>query len=244
MVGLWQAFAVKRCADVNGANLGIGMLLSQRDPPAVVGNKTQHGLRLTNAQTRRNREYRAVPPLLKSRLAGCGNLAGTDGLRTDSPAADDDLDGRRHKGTCARPTSRSSDSLRGFSTRNADEEIHDGAAMAARVPVYRTHGAARASRPELKSTVQAHDFALDFVLRALFALRSEGGKILALLTANTEHLLYGHLTEGEAAMQKIVDRAPPRRARLTPTGTGSSAQITRRVRSSTCGGQDRAHRAS
>ena len=39
-----------------------------------------------NAHKRRHNKR--VPPLLKSRLVGCGNFEETEGLRTDSPAGD------------------------------------------------------------------------------------------------------------------------------------------------------------
>lgn len=43
-----------------------------------------------DAHKRRDKDYEAVSPLLKSRLLGCGNLEETDGLRTDRPVADVD----------------------------------------------------------------------------------------------------------------------------------------------------------
>ena len=43
-----------------------------------------------NAHRRRNKDYKAVPALLKLRLVGCGNFENTDGIRTDSPVADVD----------------------------------------------------------------------------------------------------------------------------------------------------------
>lgn len=43
-----------------------------------------------NALKRRNKDYEAVPPLLKYRLVRCGNFADTDGLGTDNLIADVD----------------------------------------------------------------------------------------------------------------------------------------------------------
>lgn len=59
---------------------------------------------------------------------------------------------------------------------------------------------------ELKSTVQAQGFGLNFVLRALFALHNMDGKMSAMLIANVDGLLTGFLPEGEAAVQCILDR--------------------------------------
>ena len=44
----------------------------------------------TDKNAYRRRENKTVKPDLKSRLVGCGNFEETEGLRTDSPAGDND----------------------------------------------------------------------------------------------------------------------------------------------------------
>ena len=44
----------------------------------------------TDKNAHKRRSDNKVPPLLKSRLVGCGNFEDTDGIRTDSPTGDVD----------------------------------------------------------------------------------------------------------------------------------------------------------
>lgn len=87
------------------------------------------------------------------------------------------------------------------------EGIPDGAVLAARAPTHGTRDAGRGFRLELKSTVQAQRLSLDFVLRALFALRSSGGLYLAMRATSVVDLLYGPLPGGGAAAQCLMDRS-------------------------------------
>ena len=130
-----------------------------------------------NAHKRRGQNYKEVPPLLKSRLVGCGNFEDTDGLRTDSPTADVDAHNLVFS-WCASPKVqiRTADITNAFLHGKPvdiiildrvprggipEEGIREGAVLAARFPIYGTRDAGRGFWIKLKEVCTNAGLALN-----------------------------------------------------------------------------------
>ena len=197
-----------------------------------------------NAHKRRGGDYVSVPPLLKSRLVGCGNFEDTDGLRTDSPVADVDCH-NLVTSWCAsnkvviRSADVSNAYLQGVPVNRVilyriprggipEEGLPDGVVIAARVPIYGTRDAGRGFWLKLREVVTESGFTLNKILNAFFAFRNPDGEIQVVMTTNVDDLLHGCKPEAESAVNKIIEHF-----KIKQTGTRGSGFAARSTNSPT-----------
>jgi len=176
----------------------------------------------TDKNAHKRRTNNAVPPLLKSRLVGCGNFEETTGLRTDSPTADVDAHNLVFSFcACHKVKVKSADIQAAYLQGKPvdriilyripkggipEHGIAEGAVIAARVPIYGTKDAGRGFWLRLKQVVTDNGFELNKILPTLFALRDKTtNKMMGMMTTNVDDLLYGTVAEAEPVMRKILD---------------------------------------
>ena len=175
----------------------------------------------TDKNAHKRRDDNQIPPELKSRLVGCGNFEEVEGLRTDSPTGDADAHNLVFS-WCASHRVRihsadvSSAYLQGKQNDRIilyripkggipEEDVPEGAVIAARVPIYGTKDAGRGWWLRLKEVVLEHGYSLNKILPTMFALRVDG-KIVGVMSSNVDDLLYGCLPGHEHAMNDILDQ--------------------------------------
>ena len=86
-----------------------------------------------------------------------------------------------------------------------EEDVAEGAVLAARVPIYGTKDAGRGWWLQLKEVVLENGYTLNKILPTMFALRVND-KIVGVMSSNVDDLLYGSHPEHEKAMEDILDR--------------------------------------
>ena len=175
----------------------------------------------TDKNAHKRRHNVKVPPLLKSRLVGCGNFEDTEGLRTDSPTADVDAHNLVFSWTASsRVKIRSADITSAYlQGKEVDriilyripkggipaEGLEEGTVIATRVPIYGTKDAGRGFWLKLKEVVIENGLKLNNIMPTLFSLRDKNDKIIGMLTTNVDDLLYSYKPEGEEAFKAILE---------------------------------------